>query len=73
MELPEKEPEKAEEQQDLTPLMRLIAGKFGEMSKQIEEIGKEVTAHFEKSWMQIHQDMVKINDNMCQVLRRMDR
>ena len=53
---PEKEPE-AEEQLDVAPLMRLIAGKSGELLKAIE---------------MVHNDLTRIDDHICQVLRRSD-
>ena len=56
MDLPEAEPKKAEEQQDLTPMMRLIAGKSGELLKAME---------------QLHEDITKMDDHLCQVLRRL--
>ena len=52
---PEKEPE-AEEPLDVEPLMRLIAGKSGELLKALE---------------QLHEDITKMDDHLCQVLRRM--
>ena len=57
MELPEVEEKKAEEPLDMTPLMRLIAGKSGELLKAIE---------------MLHNDLTRIDDHLCQVLRRMD-
>ena len=57
MDLPEAEPKKAEEPLDVAPLMRLIAGKDGELLKAIE---------------QLHEDITKMDDHLCQVLRRMD-
>ena len=47
----------AEEQTDLTPLMRLIAGKAGNIMEMME---------------QLHQDITKMDDHLCQVLRRTD-
>ena len=46
-----------EEQTDLTPLMRLIAGKAGEILKAME---------------MIHSDLTRLDDNLCMVMRRMD-
>ena len=57
MELPEAEPKKAEEPLDVAPIMRLIAGKAGELLKAIE---------------MLHNDLTRIDDHMCQVLRRLD-
>ena len=57
MELPEVEEKKAEEPQDLTPLMRLIAGKTGEIVKAME---------------MLHNDLTRIDDHICMVLRRTD-
>ena len=57
MDLPEAEPKKAEEQLDVAPLMRLIAGKSGELLKAME---------------MLHNDLTRIDDHLCQVLRRMD-
>lgn len=56
MDLPEAEPKKAEEPLDVAPLMRLIAGKSGELLKAIE---------------QLHEDITKMDDHLCQVLRRL--
>ena len=56
MELPEAEPKKAEEPLDVAPIMRLIAGKAGELLKAIE---------------MLHNDLTRIDDHMCQVLRRL--
>ena len=56
MELPEAEQKKTEEPKDLTPLMRLIAGKSGEMIKIMQ---------------QLHEDIAKMDDHLCQVMRRM--
>ena len=55
MELPE--PKKAEEPLDVAPLMRLMAGKSGELLKAIE---------------MLHNDLTRIDDHLCQVMRRMD-
>ena len=57
MELPEVEEKKAEEPPDFTQLMRLIAGKAGEIRKAME---------------QLHNDLTRIDDHICQVLRRSD-
>ena len=57
MDLPEAEPKKAEEPLDVAPLMRLIAGKSGELMKAIE---------------MLHNDLMRIDDHLCQALRRMD-
>ena len=57
MELPEVEEKKAEEQMDVAPLMRLIAGKAGELLKAIE---------------MLHNDLTRIDDHLCMVMRRMD-
>lgn len=57
MELPEAEPKKAEEQLDVAPLMRLIAGKSGELLKAME---------------MVHNDLTRIDDHLCMVMRRMD-
>lgn len=57
MELPVAEEKKAEETPDFTQLMRLIAGKAGEIRKAME---------------QLHNDMTRIDDHICQVLRRSD-
>ena len=57
MELPEVEEKKAEEPLDVTPLMRLIAGKTGEMIRMMQ---------------QMHEDIAKMDDHLCQVMRRMD-
>ena len=57
MDLTEAEPKKAEEPLDVAPLMRLIAGKSGELLKAIE---------------MLHNDLTRIDDHLCQVLRRMD-
>ena len=57
MELPEVEQKKAEEPLDVAPIMRLIAGKAGELLKAIE---------------MLHNDLTRIDDHMCQVLRRLD-
>ena len=57
MELPEVEQKKAEEPLDVAPIMRLFAGKAGELLKAIE---------------MLHNDLTRIDDNLCQVLRRMD-
>lgn len=57
MNLPEAEPKKAEEQLDVAPLMRLIAGKSGELLKAME---------------QLHEDITKMDDHLCQVMRRID-
>ena len=57
MELPEVEEKKAEEPLDVAPLMRLIAGKSGELMKALE---------------MVHNDLTRIDDHLCQVLRRMD-
>ena len=56
MELPEVEEKKAEEPLDVAPLMRLIAGKSGELLKAME---------------QLHEDITKMDDHLCQVLRRL--
>ena len=55
MELTEAEPRKAEEPLDVAPLMRLIAGKAGNILEMLE---------------QLHQDITKMDDHLCQVLRR---
>ena len=55
MELQEAEPKKAEEPLDVAPLMRLIAGKSGNILEMLE---------------QLHQDITKMDDHLCQVLRR---
>ena len=55
MELTEAEPRKAEEPLDVAPLMRLIAGKAGNILEMME---------------QLHQDITKMDDHLCQVLRR---
>ena len=57
MELQEVEEKKAEEPQDLTPIMRLFAGKAGELLKAIE---------------MVHNDLTRIDDHLCMVMRRMD-
>ena len=57
MDLPEAEPKKAEEPLDVAPLMRLIAGKSGELLKAIE---------------MVHNDLTRIDDHICMVLRRTD-
>ena len=57
MELPVAEEKKAEETPDFTQLMRLIAGKAGEIRKAME---------------QLHNDLTRIDDHICQVLRRSD-
>ena len=56
MDLTEAEPKKAEEPLDVAPLMRLIAGKSGELLKAME---------------QLHEDIAKMDDHLCQVLRRL--
>ena len=53
-EVPNKIPE---EQLDLEPMKRLIAGKAGELMKAIE---------------MLHNDLTRIDDHLCQVLRRLD-
>ena len=57
MDLPEADQKKAEEQMDVAPLMRLIAGKSGELLKAIE---------------MVHNDLTRIDDHLCMVMRRMD-
>ena len=57
MELPEAEPKKAEEPLDVAPIMRLFAGKAGELLKAIE---------------MVHNDLTRIDDHLCMVMRRMD-
>ena len=57
MELQKAEPKKAEEPLDVAPLMRLIAGKADELRKALE---------------QLHEDIAKMDDHLCQVLRRLD-
>lgn len=57
MDLPEAEPKKAEEPLDVSPIMRLFAGKAGELLKAIE---------------MIHNDLTRIDDHLCMVMRRMD-
>ena len=57
MDLTEAEPKKAEEPLDVAPIMRLFAGKAGELLKAIE---------------MLHNDLTRIDDHLCQVLRRMD-
>ena len=57
MDLTEAEPKKAEEQLDVAPLMRLIAGKSGELLKAME---------------MVHNDLTRIDDHLCMVMRRMD-
>lgn len=57
MDLPEAEPKKAEEPLDVAPLMRLIAGKSGELLKALE---------------MVHNDLTRIDDHLCMVMRRMD-
>ena len=56
MDLTEAEPKKAEEPLDVAPLMRLIAGKSGELLKALE---------------QLHEDIAKMDDHLCQVMRRL--
>ena len=56
MDLTEAEPKKAEEPLDVAPLMRLIDGKSGELLKAIE---------------MLHNDLTRIDDHLCQVLRRL--
>ena len=58
MDLPEAEPKKAEEPLDVAPLMRLIAGKTGEIVKAME---------------MLHNDLTRIDDHICMVLRRTDK
>lgn len=50
------EPKKAEEPLDVAPLMRLIAGKADKIMTALE---------------QLHEDIAKMDDHICQVLRRM--
>ena len=57
MDLTEAEPKKAEEPLDVAPLMRLMAGKADELRKALE---------------MVHNDLTRIDDHLCQVLRRMD-
>ena len=57
MELPEVEEKKAEEPLDVAPLMRLFAGKTGELLKALE---------------MVHNDLTRIDDHLCMVMRRMD-
>lgn len=64
MELQEAEPKKAEEPLDMTPLMRLIAGKAGEILKATEMI--------QAALEMLHNDITKMDDHLCQVLRRTD-
>ena len=56
MDLTEAEPKKAEEPLDVAPLMRLIAGKADELRKALE---------------QLHEDIAKMDDHLCQVMRRL--
>ena len=58
MELPEVEEKKAEEPLDVAPIMRLFAGKTGEIVKAME---------------MLHNDMTRIDDHICMVLRRTDK
>ena len=55
MDLTEAEQKKTEEPLDVAPLMRLIAGKSGNILEMLE---------------QLHQDITKMDDHLCQVLRR---
>ena len=57
MDLTEAEPKKAEEPLDVAPLMRLFAGKSGELLKALE---------------MVHNDLTRIDDHLCMVMRRMD-
>ena len=45
-----------DEQTDLTPLMRMIAGKADKILTVLE---------------QLHEDIAKMDDHMCQVMRRL--
>ena len=56
MDLQEVEEKKAEEPLDVTPIMRLIAGKTGEMIRMMQ---------------QLHEDIAKMDDHLCQVMRRL--
>ena len=64
MDLTEAEPKKAEEQPDQTSMMRLIAGKAGEILKAMEVI--------QETLAMLHNDITKMDDHLCQVLRRTD-
>ena len=64
MDLPEAEPKKAEEQLDVAPMMRLIAGKAGEILNAMEVI--------QETLAMLHNDITKMDDHLCQVLRRTD-
>ena len=62
MELPQEEPEK--DMNDQAKMMRFLAGKFSDNAGDIRALAQWV--------VKINSTLDKINDNLCQILRRMD-
>ena len=67
-------PKPAEQAQgiDEAKLMRFLAGKFDEVIKKMEVMTNAITHQMERQEMTVFQRVDKINDNLCQVLRKMD-